>query len=294
MENVIITAGDARVEISPLGAELQSICVGGVQKLWSGDKRVWSGRAPILFPFCGGLKNDGYFYKGVRYDMPKHGFARRSVFSVDLVEKSSAVFSLSFSEETLKIYPFKFTLRVMYKLTENSLGVYYFVINEGDTEMYYNIGGHEAYAIEGNLNEYALEFDGDGEDIKRVELTDGLLGDGIYDCGFKGGVLPLSYEMTDEVSMLPCGHVADGSVIIKNVPFKRCYLVKGGEDKIEVYFNDFSHLLLWSVPNGGFFAIEPWDGLPDLYSTDGNVETKLSVSKLKAGEAKTYYHLIKF
>lgn len=294
MENVVITAGDTRVEISPLGAELQSVCAGGVQKLWSGDKRVWSGRAPILFPFCGGLKNDGYFYNGAHYDMPKHGFARKSLFSVDSVEKSSAVFSLSYSEETLKIYPFKFTLRVMYKLTENSLGVYYFVINEGDNEMYYNIGAHEAYAIEGDLNEYTLEFDGGGEEIKRAELVDGLLSENVYDCGFKGGVLPLSYQIMDEVSALPCGHVADGSVIIKNVPFKRCYLAKGGEDKIEVYFNDFSHLLLWAVPNGGFIAIEPWDGLPDLYSTDGNIETKPSVSKLKAGEAKTYYHLIRF
>ena len=80
MENVVITAGDTRVEISPLGAELQSVSAGGVQKLWSGDKRVWSGRAPILFPFCGGLKNDGYFYNGARYDMPKHGFARKAFF----------------------------------------------------------------------------------------------------------------------------------------------------------------------------------------------------------------------
>ena len=56
MENVVITAGKTRVEISPLGAELQSISVDGKEKLWGGDKRVWSGRAPILFPFCGGLK----------------------------------------------------------------------------------------------------------------------------------------------------------------------------------------------------------------------------------------------
>ena len=293
MENVVITAGKTRVEISPLGAELQSVCVDGAQKLWSGDERVWSGRAPILFPFCGGLKNDGYFYKGVRYDMPKHGFARKSLFSVDSVEKSSAVFSLSHSEETLKIYPFKFTLRVMYKLTENSLGVYYFVINEGENTMYYNIGGHEAYALEGNLNEYALEFDGT-DDIKRAELIDGLLSDVVYDGGFRGGVLPLGYEIMDEVSVLPCGHVADGSVIIKNSPFKRCYLTKGGEDKVELYFNDFDNLLLWAVPNGGFIAIEPWNGLPDLYDTDGNVETKLGISELGAGEAKTYYHLIRF
>lgn len=293
MENVVITAGKTRVEISPLGAELQSISVDGKEKLWSGDKRVWSGRAPILFPFCGGLKNDGYFYNGAHYDMPKHGFARKSVFAVDLVEKSSAVFSLTYSEETLKIYPFKFTLRVMYKLSENSLGVYYFVINDGDNKMYYNIGAHEAYAIDGNLNNYSLEFEGNS-DIKRAELIDGLLSENEYDGGFKNGVLPLSYELMDEKSILPCGHVADGSVIIKNSPFKRCYLTRDGEDIIEVYFNDFDNLLLWAVPGGGFIAIEPWNGLPDLYTSDENLETKLGVSALDAGEAKTYYHSIRF
>lgn len=293
MENVVISAGKTRVEISPLGAELQSVCVNGAEKLWCGNEKVWSGRAPILFPFCGGLKDDGYCYKGVHYDMPKHGFARKSVFEVDLVEKSSAVFSLSYSEKTLEIYPFKFTLRVMYKLTENSLGVYYFVINEGDEEMYYNVGCHEAYAIDGNLNEYAFEFDGD-YDIKRTEITNGLLGVNDYDGGFNNGVLPLSYEIMDGKTVLPCGHVADGSVIIKNVPFKRCYLTKGDNVEVEVYYDDFDHLLLWAVPNGGFIAIEPWNGLPDLYNGEGNVETKLGVFKLNAGESKTFYHSIRF
>ncbi|MDY3816081.1 MAG: aldose 1-epimerase family protein, partial [Candidatus Limiplasma sp.] len=66
------------VTISSLGAEMQSIRdARGRERLWQGDPAVWKGRAPILFPIAGGLKDDGYFLNGKRYDMPKHGYVRQ-------------------------------------------------------------------------------------------------------------------------------------------------------------------------------------------------------------------------
>ena len=41
-------------EISPLGAELQSITSrDGANWLWHGDAQWWTGRAPLLFPVVG-------------------------------------------------------------------------------------------------------------------------------------------------------------------------------------------------------------------------------------------------
>ena len=30
----------------------------GIEYLWQGDATYWSGQAPILFPICGGLRDD--------------------------------------------------------------------------------------------------------------------------------------------------------------------------------------------------------------------------------------------
>ena len=59
------------VEISTRGAELQSIRdSSGNERLWQGDPAFWTGRAQILFPICGGLREDTYYLDGQRYSMP--------------------------------------------------------------------------------------------------------------------------------------------------------------------------------------------------------------------------------
>ena len=30
----------------------------GIEYLWQGDAAYWSGQAPVLFPICGGLRDD--------------------------------------------------------------------------------------------------------------------------------------------------------------------------------------------------------------------------------------------
>ena len=55
------------VEISTKGAELQSIRdTAGTERLWQGDPAFWTGRAPVLFPICGGLREDAYYLDGQR------------------------------------------------------------------------------------------------------------------------------------------------------------------------------------------------------------------------------------
>ena len=62
------------VDISTLGAQMQSIRdADGIERLWQGDPAFWAGRAPILFPMAGGLREDCYYLNGERYEMPKHG-----------------------------------------------------------------------------------------------------------------------------------------------------------------------------------------------------------------------------
>ncbi|NJN35002.1 MAG: hypothetical protein HC817_12845, partial [Saprospiraceae bacterium] len=33
-------------------------------------------KSPVLFPIVGGLKDNTYYFKGEKYTLPRHGFAR--------------------------------------------------------------------------------------------------------------------------------------------------------------------------------------------------------------------------
>ena len=66
------------VGINTLGSELMYIRSKNTDFLWNGDEKVWSYRSPVLFPICGGLKEDTYLYNGEKYTLKKHGCARKS------------------------------------------------------------------------------------------------------------------------------------------------------------------------------------------------------------------------
>ena len=68
MENIVLKNDRLTVEISPRGAELQSIRdENGVQRLYQGDTPFWGSRAPVLFPVAGGFKDDRYEMDGKTY-----------------------------------------------------------------------------------------------------------------------------------------------------------------------------------------------------------------------------------
>ena len=109
-QNVKIGNDILQVEIAPMGAELQSVKLNGKERLWQGDPKFWTGRAPILFPVCGSLKNKEYTFNGKKYGINQHGFARRKMFEVVSVTETSAAFALKSDEETKAVYPFDFTM----------------------------------------------------------------------------------------------------------------------------------------------------------------------------------------
>ena len=78
--NYIIENQSLMVTVSTLGAELMSIKskTNGIEYLWQGDEKYWSGRAPNMFPICGRLWDKKYTYLGKEYTMPNHGIARGS------------------------------------------------------------------------------------------------------------------------------------------------------------------------------------------------------------------------
>ena len=80
---VAIASGALSAAIDPFGAELCSLTdSAGAQYMTDADPAFWTGRAPLLFPIVGALRDDCYRLDGAKYSLPKHGFARRSRFEI--------------------------------------------------------------------------------------------------------------------------------------------------------------------------------------------------------------------
>ena len=105
-------------EIDCRGAQLRSLKKDGCELLWQGDSRFWTETAPVLFPICGGLKDDRYFLDGREYTLEKHGFACGLDFEGEKLSESCARFVLVSNEKTLKKYPYNFVFTVTFRLSD--------------------------------------------------------------------------------------------------------------------------------------------------------------------------------
>ena len=78
-----ISSSALTARVAVIGAEMQDLCDGDGRRLqWDGEPAVWSGRAPLLFPIVGLLRDGIYRLDGRSYEMPKHGFARHAYGTV--------------------------------------------------------------------------------------------------------------------------------------------------------------------------------------------------------------------
>ena len=100
-----------KIAVNKTGAELSKITSTKhrTEFMWDGNPDVWSGIAPNLFPIIGALKNDTYTFEGKTYKLPKHGFIRHNN-NLEIVEQTenSLIFKLTYNDDLLKVYPFKF------------------------------------------------------------------------------------------------------------------------------------------------------------------------------------------
>ena len=248
-----------KATINPLGAELVSLFnkENNTEYIWNADPAFWGKSSPVLFPIIGALKNNQYFYQGKTYTLPRHGFARERVFSVESQTESSIIFLLKQDEESLKVYPFDFEFRLIYTLLEKTLSVSYSVKNTGNNEMYFSVGGHPAFAVPLSENsvydDYYLEFN-QTEDFPRWELADGgLIKKEATTFLENTNRLPLTKELFYQDALV-FKHLQSTSVVLK---------ADNSEAKLTFDFQGFPFLGIWAAKNANFVCIEPWCGIAD-------------------------------
>ena len=157
--NVMMKNNKVSLEIETLGAQIKYIKgASGRQYLWCGDPEVWALKAPVLFPICGGLKNDKYVLKGKEYTLEKHGYIRFKTFEVETQTDTSVVFLHKSDDETKKQFPFDYELRIIYTLENKTLKIDYSVKNFTDGTMYFSIGSHEGYYTPEGIEDYDVIF----------------------------------------------------------------------------------------------------------------------------------------
>ncbi len=273
------------VSIFLKGAELCSIRrkSDGREYLWNGDTEYWKFRAPILFPFVGGLKDKKYRHDGKEYPMTQHGFARDRVFEVVENTGTKVLFAQEDNEETRKIYPFGYHLEIGYSLEGETVKVLWRVKNTNKGKMYFSIGGHPGFMCpirEGEKqSDYSLLFRDDlgrplSQIVNSVFGTVGLVTD------------QKKTYVLDEGRLAIDPHLFDGdALILEDCQTQSVALVDpAGKEYLEVRF-DMPLVGIWSVPGrqAPFVCIEPWYGRCDKEGLDVELKDREWTNELAAG-----------
>ena len=260
---------------SSLGAELISLKKGEKEYIWQNPTGEWAGHAPVLFPACGRV---GVTVDGVSYPLPFHGVARKAQFTLEKQSENSIAFVLYSNAATKEVFPFDFIFRVIYTLSGATLTLTYAVENPADKNLYFACGSHEAYALDGQVDEYEVEFE-EKETLRNHLTTDSkkLSGETVELGSTKVWQLPLQYLQNSD------------SVILKDIRSRKVVLRKiGGENIAEITFEGFSNMLFWREMDGKFICIEPWTNLPDYEGVeDCEFKTKAGVMEVAPHTIKT-------
>ncbi len=273
------------------GAELISaIGADGEEFLWGANPEIWGEHSPVLFPLCGRLFGGCYTYRGKRYEMGCHGFYSSSLPTLTERTDASLTFVLTENEDTLKVYPFPFCIRLTYTANSDTLTVSALIENTGEDILPFMYGAHPSFAVP---MDKGLSF----EDFK-VDLGDGDITlyreqNGPFVCPIgekfqtENGVFHLN---NDEI----CSY---GTVILSGVGGKVSLCSDKSSRSVALTFSDdFKYFCIWksNAEGASYLCLEPWSGVPGDGATDECFETRGSMVRLMPGEKKHFVYTMKF
>ena len=280
--DLLTIASDAlSADISPLGAELQRLTTAdGRELLWDGDPAFWTGRAPVLFPIVGRLRDDRYRLGETTYTMPKHGFARRSPFTATQTP-TTANFTLTDTPETRAMYPFAFRLQLAFALTDATLAITATLTNPGDAPLPASFGFHPALRWPLPFGhpraDHRLRFaHSEPAPIRRID-ADGLLTPTPRPSPVVGDTLTLRDDLFKE----------DALIFDQLTSTSLDYGADMGP-QIMVESENLPWLGVWTKPGAGFVCIEPWQGISDPVGFTGDLFNKPGILALPPGDTRRF------
>ena len=262
---------------SKYGAELVSFKINGEEKVHQGEnctdengRIYWKRHWPVLFPTVGKCKKNQTIINGRTYEMQQHGFARDMEF--EPLTKLDNFHSYVFRSDKKLIdkYPYEFSLTVTYRTDENKLTTIYKVINEGDTDMPFGIGGHPAFKIdreELDKGNYYLEFEEEEDKIHFLYLVDGLIG-----TEYAKNILE-----NKKIVPLNASSFSNDAIIMKGLKSNKVSLKNNGKTILKMDYTGFPYLAVWTKPRAPFICIEPWMTTADNVNGSGVFRQKTDI-----------------
>lgn len=267
------------ISVSSHGAELCSIKCNGKEYLWQADPLFWKRHSPVLFPIVGSVWQNVYRVDGKEYSLTQHGFARDMDFRLVSESEDEIHFQLTDDKETHLKYPYHFLLDIGYRIKGDTITVLWSVRNNGDEDMYFQIGAHPAFYYP----DFQPETTGRGyfkfdrsDNISRIRITEKGCADTSkeYPIELKEGLLKIDT------------HTFDGdALIIQDHQISEVTLLS---EELKPYLRlrfDTPVVGLWSPPakNAPFVCIEPWYGRCDSVNYEGEYKDKDYMNSLSPG-----------
>lgn len=265
------------------GAMLHSLVKDGVEYLWQGDKEHWGGQAPVCFPIVGVLKGGKANAFGKPCEMKRHGVARINPFEIKEQGPNSVCFVQKSSEKTKKEFPFDYLLQIKYTVLGNSVTTEYTVKNTGNCKLPFQIGGHPAFncPLESGerFEDYSVKFD----KVLNHPCLRPDIHSGIIDISKRYDVIKNSNEIKMDHSLF-----VDDAMVFDGIKSRSATLSAGGRG-VQIDYQDFDNLLIWSSANGGdFVALEPWTGISTCSDESDAFENKRGITVLEPGEEASF------
>ena len=271
------------IGLESLGAELKSLkrLDTGTEYMWRADPAFWDRTSPILFPFVGSVNGKEYRAKGRTYAMNQHGFARDMEFGLLSQSEDEIWFELRDNEETRKMYPYAFLLRLGYRLLSDGVEVKWQVENPGEEGLAFSIGGHPGFncPLEGDIfqkTDCYLKF----ENIERFEST--RVGDGLV-IDEKG-----TYELEQGGYLAVTEHLFDcDTLVLEDYQTNTVSICR--PDKSPYVTVTMENVPVWGIwtrsPKAPFICIEPWYGRCDRTGFSGDLTEREWGNMIRPGES---------
>lgn len=276
------------LSVSELGAELISLKKDEHEYIWTGDKSFWARHAPILFPIVGKVYNNEYISDNQLFKLNQHGFARDSRF--EMIDDNTL--RLTSSEETLKVYPFRFELIANYTLDNNTVIINWKVRNTDNKTIYFQIGAHPGFNYpdfnaEDSVHAYFELYKNDKivDEIVVSSLNNGyVIKDHHENMKIDNARLPLNAELFSN----------DALVIERQQLDKVVMLDKEGNHYLTLTCKDANVFGLWSPykQDCPFCCIEPWCGRADTQGFTDDISHKDYIQSLQPNEVFEFEYRI--
>lgn len=207
-----------------------------------------AGGNPFMFPVCGRLTDGHYSVNGNNYTMPLHGFARTSQWRLKDTKEGDIgeiALELSWDDETMDVYPFKFKVVLRYVLEGSALTIHQEYFNEDDVQMPFYTGFHPYFAVGGKER---LVFDINSD--KYIDYNEGCIKEYKGEINFNAPV-DFVFSLNDR----------KGSAYSMEDPEKgRKLLIETTEE--------FKYMVMWTLEGSSFICVEPWIAAPDAMNTE--------------------------